>query len=162
MPSTVGKQVGRKLDRTVGELKRAPRVAVTRAAQAMTTEVRQHIAGATGGDSRLSGVGRKGAKVGAGYKVLSANKAIIQARGPLHLVERTNKDHAVVPKARRVARGGRVAMRMPDGRFRRGPIHVRGSKGKQPFEKGTRAGIPAAAQEIRQAFSAALRRGLKL
>ncbi len=115
---------------------------VTAAALAITTTVRGEIAAATKGSSRLSGVGRKGVKVGAGYDVKgTANPtAIVQARGPLQLIERNTKAHPIRPRRR----GGRLALGSESRGF--GPVasvadHP-GTTGKHPFEKGVVRGVP--------------------
>jgi hypothetical protein len=89
---------------------------------------------------RLSGVGRSGAKIGAGFDLIGvANPtALVRARGPFHLIERDTKPHTISPRARR--RGGK-AVRLADGSVRRSVEHP-GTRGKHPFEKAVRASMP--------------------
>lgn len=88
--------------------------AVEAAALQLTLEARKNITAATGGDSRLSGVGKRGnAKVGARYTIRRDNPenptAIVSAEGPLQIVERDTKPHGEIPRS-----VGRLTAR-PDG-----------------------------------------------
>lgn len=175
--------MSRKLDRIAVELRGAQRSAVERAALVMATAVRRQIQSATGGDSRMSGVGKKGAKVGVGYDVKGTNNptALLRARGPLHLIERDTKPHLIFRKNDRVKGkgagranrqtmyeelfGGQGAYRggnlkLLDGGFRKVVKHP-GTKGKHPFEHGVTKSRPAAEQILRRSFSDAARKGLR-
>jgi hypothetical protein len=157
--SGVGKQLGARMHRVSAEVGRARRSAVTSAALAITTEVRQEIAKATGGKSKLSGM--RGAKLGAGFNVKGTDNptAIISARGPVHIVERGTKRHTITARGRRGRRSG--AMQIRGGvEFQRSVNHP-GTKGKHPFAKGVARGRPMAERALRSTFSDALRRGMR-
>lgn len=153
--------MGRKLERASAELARAQRTAVERAALAMTTDIRQVIE-RDSGDSRLSGVGKKGAKVGAGFDVKGTRNpvAIIRARGPLHLLANRTKPHTIEPKARRRRGGNRVGLGMPDGQVRASVQHP-GTRGKDTWRRGVAVGLPKAVRILRSSTVDAVRRGLR-
>lgn len=136
-----------KLEKLVVEVGQANRAAINAAALIVTREIRTRTAAATGGDMRLSGVGKRGARVGVGYDVKGDRNAtaLIRARGPFHLVERDVKPHDI--KLRRDTgkrRSGPRALRMKNLGFARSAKNAGGSKGRRPFERGTKAGEPKA------------------
>jgi hypothetical protein len=117
------------------ELRRAQVRGVQKGALLVTRAIRAEIREATGGDNRLSGVGRRGARVGARYDVKGQVNptAIVYATGPLHLIEHDTEPHDIQARNRR--RGGTSTMRFADGRFSRTAEHP-GTTGSRPFEKG--------------------------
>lgn len=117
------------------ELQRAQRRGVSGAALHVTQGIRGEIKAVTG-DGRLSGVGRRGAKVGARYDVKGTLNptALITATGPLHLIERGTSPHVIRPRRRR-GRGKRRVLAMADGRFAATARHP-GTSGKAPFARG--------------------------
>lgn len=112
---------------------------VAKAALFVTTAIRTQTK-AVVPSMRLSGVGRSGAKIGAGFDMIGVTNptALVRARGPFHLIERDTKPHTIGPRRRR--RGGK-AIRMEGGAVRRSVEHP-GTKGKHPFERAVRASIP--------------------
>lgn len=159
MASTVGAQVAKRLNKVASEVRGAEKAAVTKAANVMKTFAMVQVTAASGGDNRLSGVGKKGAKVGVSYKVDAKPsgdaEAVVRATGPLHLIENDTKPG---PRHRRKGRKGRV------NAFGAGPprpaMHP-GTKGKKPFKKGIEKGKPFALKALRQAQSDALKRGFR-
>jgi hypothetical protein len=130
------------------ELQKAQKRGVNAAAFHVTSAIRDEIRAATG-DMKLSGVGARGAKVGARYNVKGTVNptAIIRASGPLQLIERDTAPHAIIPRGkRRGKRGtllkGRKAMYFDD-QFRAAVMHP-GTRGKHPFEKGYLRSAPHA------------------
>lgn len=158
MPSTVGAQMSRKLDRMSSELQRARSAAVRSAGLAVVGSVRQEIQRASG-DGRLSGVGRSGARVGARMDQRGEDTAVVKATGPVQLIERDTKPHVIGPKAKR-GRSGRGGIRLRDGSVRRTVQHP-GTKGKHPFEHGVEKARPQAVEEMRTATTSAVRRGMR-
>lgn len=79
------------------------RDAVGAAALAIKDTTLPLVRAATGGDGKLSGVGRNGAKVGVRYDVRGTVNAtaLIRATGPAQLVERDVKPHFVFPRKAR-------------------------------------------------------------
>lgn len=135
---------------TTGEaLTRAQRQLIGRAALTITKAVREEVRSATG-DSRLSGVGRRGARVGAKYTVLSAGDALIQATGPLHLIERPTRGHEITPRRKwsRSKRGRRAALNAAGQIYAR--VDVRGTSGKRPFRKGIARSKDKAARQYQE------------
>ncbi len=132
------------------KVERGQKAAVNAGALHITTHLRATIAAASG-DSVLSGVGKKGAKVGARYNVRGTTKdpdALITATGPLHLLERDTKAGYRQWKTRRSRRlsGGLAGPRMAMG-------HP-GTQGKAPFAKGVAAAQPTIGRVMHKAFTA--------
>lgn len=146
----------------------AERTAVDKAALMVVGEIRDRIRQASGGDMRLSGVGRSGAKVGAYYKMYGGNvnpQAWIKASGALPLIENDTPPHVILPRGgRRSAKGrrlrGKKALKFGGGFYSRA-VHP-GTRGKRPFARGVEAGAKKTgevyqrvfAQEIRKAWGA--------
>ena len=114
---------------------------VTKAAKHTTTIIRQEIRKITG-DMRLSGVGKKGASVGAGYEIFGQgihSYAEITSRGPLRFIEFNTKAHRI---PRKKARKKKYAV--VDGHPYNHANHP-GTTGQHPFERGARkAGVHTA------------------
>ena len=111
---------------------------VRKAALQMTRAIRGEIRVASGADSRLSGVGRRGVRVGARFDVRGKVNptALIRATGPLQLIERDTKAHDIGPR-RKYARGSRKkkpAIKF-GGRYAPGVRHP-GTRGRAPFARG--------------------------
>jgi hypothetical protein len=124
------------------ELQKAQIRGVRAAALYVTTGIRGEIRSASGGDNRLSGVGKRGARVGAKYDVKGTVNptAIIKAIGPLHFLEHDTSPHEIRPRALR-GRGSRKrftgnrALKFKNGLFAASAQHP-GTGAKRPFEKG--------------------------
>ena len=124
------------LGRMPEALQQGQRRGVQRAALHVTTGIRQQISIATGGSNRLSGVGRRGARLSVGYDIKgSANPtALIKPRGKqgtFKLIEEDTKPHSIQPRARRGAR----ALKLANSRYAARVRHP-GTAGKHPFAKG--------------------------
>lgn len=121
------------LSDTVEAARKGQRRGVQQAALYVTTEIRKNIRIATGGDMWMSGVGRRGARVGAGYDIKGTVNptAFIKAKGPLHLLERDTSPH-VIPRKRRYGRKRYAAF---GGNVYSWVQHP-GTRGKHPFERG--------------------------
>lgn len=162
------------LKRLEKEYETLPRKIVNARALAVTTSVRGQIGRTTHG-GRLRGVGKKGAKVGARYDIKGTVNptAIVQATGPLHLLERDTRAHDI-PRTqssrrtrtssgrlsnRRVGTGRNLSGRkllVINGHVRTGPVRVRGSKGKHPFAKGVLLALPFLGETSHRQVTAAL------
>jgi hypothetical protein len=123
-----------------GELQQAQVAGVRKSALLITRSIRDEIRTATGGDSRLSGVGRRGARVGARFDVKGSVNvtALIRATGPMQLIEFDTSPHDIQGrKRRRAARGGGKVgvLRFADGGFSM-TAHHPGTTGKHPFRRG--------------------------
>lgn len=123
---------------TPDALQKAQLKGVRKAALFVTKTIRLEIRNATGGDSRLSGVGKNGARVGARYDVKGKVNptAIINATGQLHFIEHDMKPHDITPKKR----SGKKAVRTPYGAYRK--VQHPGTKAKRPFAKGVQKAAP--------------------
>ena len=136
-------------------IRAAQRQAVSKGALAITQDIRAQISAATGGSNRLTGVGRRGARVGARYDVKgSVNPtALIRATGPMHLLERGRRGgYEVRPRGRRK----RAALRF-DGQYA-AVTHPGPTGGKQPWARGVTAGTPKAREAYQEAVHEAMRR----
>jgi hypothetical protein len=154
LPKTVA-QFAREARGFSDTLERVERDTVQKTALHVTTVVRRSIVSVAGGDSRLSGAGRRGAKVGARFDVKTGGRssALVRATGPLQLVERDTKAHSI-PKSRRRKR--RV-LHIPGIGFR-AVVHHPGTKGKHPFERGVDAALPAVPKIVQGTVSQAMRK----
>lgn len=140
-------------------------------AKVFQTSIRASIYGATNG-GRLRNVGKNGARVGVRLQ-RGANSIVVQATGPLQLIERDTKAHqiprSVGVRRRRTATGrlshqrestGRVlSARRPlfiNGSWVTGPVNHPGTQGKYPFERGALAAEPAALTAARTIFARSL------
>jgi hypothetical protein len=130
----------------------------------------------TGGDGRLSGVGRSGAKLGVSYKLegtASNPRAFMRATGPWPLIENNTTGRVIRPKrvagaSRRgfvgpVAPGQfsgsrRAVLNIPGIGYRRSARHP-GTKGKKTFAKGRAAAAVPAAEIVRKRTNAIVKAG---
>jgi hypothetical protein len=112
------------------ELQKAELRGVRRSALVVTRGIRAEIRTASGGNNRLSGVGRRGARVGARYDVNTGPNpsALISAKGPLHLLEHPTRPHNIAPKRKK-------ALRFANGVVRGSADHP-GTQPSRPFERG--------------------------
>lgn len=115
-------------------MKELPIVGITEASQLTKTSI---LALAP---ARLSGVGKRGAKLGVKYRVSKSGdgaQSQINATGPFQLIERDTRAHSE-PRKHRPRRYNAIP---GEGVF----SHVEhpGTKGKHPFERGVLAALPA-------------------
>ncbi len=129
------------------------------------------------GDSRLSGVGKRGARVGAQFKIDGGDSnptATIRATGPYHLLERDTVPRAIAPRGRtlskrylaRVSAGltprraqylkGAKALKF-GGRFAASVSHP-GTRGKHTFERAWKRAAPRTTKIYAAEVSAALKK----
>jgi hypothetical protein len=107
--------------------------------------------------ARLSGVGRKGARVGVRYNVGSypdGAKALVFATGPFHLIERDTKAHRIPRERRR----GRRRYAVVPGVGPRARVQHPGTKGKHPFARGVQMSEAAVQRAVRSSTDVVLRR----
>lgn len=132
----------------------AQREGVRAGALLVTNSVRRELRSAAP-SGRLSGVGRRGAKVSVGFdapKSLTNPVALVRMRGPAHLIENPTKPHVITP--RRGRRGGKRAVVTPAGP--RARVQHPGTKGKQPWAKGVRASEHLVLRAIKRETEAAM------
>jgi hypothetical protein len=104
-------------------------------------EHEQVMAGDSGGDRVLSRVGRRGAKIGAAYRLERSGdgwKATLRATGAVPLIANPIKPHAI-PKQR--TRGRRRVVVIPGIGVRASAQHP-GTRGKNTWERGRERAQP--------------------
>lgn len=132
-----------------------PREIITETAKIYKGVIKSSIDSVTNG-GRLRNVGRSGSRVGVRYTLFDGNRAIVQATGPLQIIERDTKAHTIPRTA------GTRRLRTAAGRLSRkrestgsvlsgrkvlvingtpvmGPVNHPGTRGKHPFERGVAA-----------------------
>jgi len=156
--STSASQLAGKLNRTATHLKAAERTAVGQAALAGKGIILANM-----GTRTLSGVGKRGARLGVRYDLKGGNSptALLRVTGPAHLLNNPTAAHRIEPRGRtrtasgRARRGAKAIT--PDGNPRAGANHP-GTKGKRFFERSVPQVRKAADPILRRQVSAALRR----
>lgn len=146
--------------RLPGELQKGQKLAVRAAALEVTRGIRSEIRSASGGDNRLSGVGRRGARVGARFYMEGppeSPRAIIQATGPLHFLEHPTRPHGIAPRGGR--RGSR-ALRLRNGQFA-ARVHHPGTRPSKPFERGYLRTREQAGKVFDKQVQGAIRRAMR-
>lgn len=124
------------------EITRANRVGVEKACLAGKNVMLATMTAALGGN-RLSGVGKKGAKVGVRYHVRGYMNpvGIIQYTGPAHLANSGTRPHQILPRSRQTTakgnrrRGSAKALSPAGNPWAAASADHPGTKGKKFFEK---------------------------
>lgn len=105
----------------------------------------------------LRNVGARGASVGVTFNV-RGDTALVRATGPLHIIERDNKPHFITAR-----RGRRLRFATRNGKsgYAMGTVKHPGTKGKHPFERGIRRGLPPTRAAITRTMMAATTQALR-
>jgi hypothetical protein len=136
--STSGAEFAGKIHRFAGGIAQLPRdTAYSNAKIGKAAMVAAVQAMAASG--RLRGVGRKGARVAAGYNVYGDGNVQISARGPVWLVENSTSSHTIAPKKRR--KGGAIYAPGYDHPYR-GEVQHPGTTGKQAWGRARDQVLP--------------------
>lgn len=143
------------MGKLIAEFTRANRTALAdagqRAKDVQVAELRRST-----GDLVMSGVGTRGARVGARYW-LSGDTVVVQATGPAHLLERPSKAHQITVRRRR---GTARALATPYGpRYRVQHPGVR--RPPQPWERGYRRARPVVTTVIERKYGTAFGRAMR-
>lgn len=126
------------------------------------------------GVGAYNGGSRTGARVGVQKINLAPSEVLLQATGPLHLIENDTSAHTIPQTTRtrrlrttsgklsrkRVSTGKAVSGVQPlkiNGTWVMGPVHHPGTRGKHPFEKGIIAGSAAVTTQAFETFYAGVR-----
>lgn len=141
----------------------AQRDGVRAAALLVTTSVRTELRGAAP-SGRLSGVGRRGAKISVGFDAPKATvnpQALVRMRGPAHLIENPTRPHAIRPRRR--SRGRQEAARALTvrGVGMRASVQHPGTRGKHPWARGVKAAEPMVLPTIEGHVHAALVKAMR-
>lgn len=142
-------QLAAKFRMAATAMQRTETVGLQKAAS-FTKGVIQHEIEQVAPGRRMRGVGRNGARVGAGYKIFGST-ATITARGPLHLLERSTKPHEITPKRRRRGKA-KKAVTTPYGPRKR--VMHPGTRGKHPWRKGVEKARPFVTKVFKEGFYA--------
>lgn len=106
----------------------------------------------------MRGVGARGAAVGVTFNARPEG-SFVRATGPLHLLERDSKAHAIAAK-----RAKRLRLPSTGGKdtgVRTGSVKHPGTTGKHPFAKGIAAGLPPARAAITATLTQATTQALR-
>lgn len=150
--SRSGKQLALKLDRLADDLEDVPYAAINQGSMIAKSAVLGFATVASGGDRRLSGVGRRGARVGVRYNITrqpDGAKSLIFATGQFHLMERDTK--AGVRQRKRRSRRSKTYGPTP------GYYHP-GTRGKHPWARGIASVAAKLERLVAQPTTALMRR----
>ena len=126
------------------------------AANAAKTEQLGVIRRDVGSDLRLSGVGKRGAKVGVRYDLAGSDRVTVKATGPLHFVAHPMGAHQI-PKKRGKRARRRYAV-IPGVGVRAWARHP-GTSGKDTWNRGAKRARPKMTKAIDQKTSKIIKRG---
>lgn len=137
-------------DGFAGRLQKMQKTALTKASMEAKTILTSSIRQAVGPDMRMSGVGRRGAKVGVQWDIKGHTNptSLVRATGPLHFVERSSRPHRI-PKLR--ARGRKRYAVIPGVGVRASANHP-GTKAKRPWARA----VPLVAKAVPRVYAAEL------
>lgn len=137
------------------EITRANRVGVEKACLAGKNVMLANMTAALGGN-RLSGVGKKGARVGVRYDVVGYQNpvGIIKYTGPVHLANSGTQPHEIEPRSRQTTakgnrrRGSAKALTVGQDFYAR--VHHPGTRGKKFAEKAEKVVLAQSKRIIEQ------------
>jgi len=156
------KPIGVALPQRMQKLARAVESAQPRVlkdgAFAATKIHRKIIKDDVGGESRMSGVGKRGQKVGARFDI-SGDKAAISATGPLHLIERRTKPHRI-PRQRKTSRAKKRYAVIPGVGVRAYAKHP-GTRAQHTWTRAAPKAQKAATDAIREEYWRWIKEGFK-
>ncbi|MEO6570323.1 MAG: hypothetical protein ABIO83_02135 [Ilumatobacteraceae bacterium] len=107
------------------------------------------------GDGRLSGVGKRGAKVGARFDFRGDGQVVVKATGPLHFVANPMSPHRI-PKLR--TSGRRRFIVIPGVGVRANAMHP-GTRGKNTWVDGRRQAEPKITKVMQSETANIVKRG---
>ena len=110
----------------------------------------------SGGDSRLSGVGKRGAKVGVRFDI-RGERLTMKATGPLHFVANPMSPHRI-PRVRKTNRAKRRVVVIPGVGVRAHARHP-GTKGKNTWRRGVTSARPKVTKVMRSETANIIKRG---
>lgn len=151
--SAAGGDIARRLDRMASALERADRDTVA-AALDRDRQVHESVMLRDTHDMRMSGVGRRGARVAVRVRVTGDGVGTVEAVGPVHLLERPTKPH-MIPRQSTRRRRRRVVV-IPGVGPRAWARHP-GTPGMRTWSRGQREAQPVIAAEMRRRTSRVLR-----
>lgn len=129
-------EFARRCESFAGDLRGVEKTATGKAALAVKTVTLAEMR-TVAPTLKLSGVGKRGAKIGVSYTV-GGSTAIVRATGPVQLIESDTKAHRM-PRTR--VRGKRRVVVIPGVGVRSSAQHP-GTKGQHPWRKGVEAARP--------------------
>lgn len=137
-----------------GQLQKAQRASMGKVGLHVKTVTLASLRVTVGPELRMSGIGKKGAKVGVSYDVKGYKNpsVLVRALGPVHLVERSTKPHRIPKQNRRKKKYAVV----PGVGVREHANHP-GTHGKRPWGRGVDAALPAVPRIIQAGVHQALK-----
>lgn len=155
-------QVAGRMASLIGNFTSAERSGINTASlQAKTIQIAELRA--VTGDMRMSGVGTKGARVGARYDMLSGGRgSVVYATGPVHLLERPIKAHTITTKASRGrrSRGPRAKALGTPGHPVARVQHPGVRNPRRPWERGFMRAKPVVTRTIQRQYGSAFARSM--
>ena len=156
-------QMGVDVGRRMGKMSKAvdgarPKVLKAGAIGAVKVH-RKIIKRDVGGDSRLSGVGKRGAKVGARFDIKGRDRVELKATGPLHLVNGPTSPHRI-PRERKTKRAKKRYAVIPGVGVRAYARHP-GTRAKRTWTRAVPKALSAATDEIREEYWRWIKAGFK-
>lgn len=150
----------RQSDGIAGRWQEIERAALGAASLEIKTSVVSRLRSTVGADLKMSGVGKRGTRVGVRYDIKGFKNptSLIRAFGPVHFVERGTKPHRI-PKQRN--RGRKRYAVIPGVGVRDNAMHP-GSTGRFPWRRGVASSIGRAQQEFRDEIARQIRQAFHI
>jgi hypothetical protein len=158
--SQAGADISARMTKLATAIQAGNRETLTAALKVAKAEHVKVIDADSGGDGRLSRMGRNGAKVGARYDIVNSTGADVSGKvgktGPLHILANPTKPHQI-PRQR--ARGRRRYVVIPGVGVRSSAQHP-GTKGKNTWARGRKQAEPHVKREVSKRTTNILKRAM--
>lgn len=135
----------------------ATRAGLNAGGMTVKTTAVAYLAAAGVGSGRLSGVGKRGGRIGVRYKIAqTGDGAVVDVgmTGPAQLIERDTKAHPIGPRKSKT-------LKLATGDFRPFVAHHPGTRGKHPWEKSLRVSLPLVPKIMQEHVSLGLVRAFR-
>ena len=156
MAQSIGADVAKRVVKLARAVEGGSKDTLKAAALVAKDEQLKRMRADSGGDLRLSGVGRNGAKLNVNFK-LAGDTATVRAIGPLPLINNDTRAHSI--RSRR-AGGRRAVINIPGVGFRRSANHP-GTSGKDTWQVGRKSAEPKVRQAMGKRTTKVLAQAMK-
>lgn len=157
--SFIGPDIGKRINKLQKAVEQGRVDAVKRSAEKGKAAQLAVMRSDSGGDLKLSGVGR-GARVGVNYRVTSSGlsaSALMKATGPVQLIDGPTSSHLIRPRR---GVGRKAVLNIPGVGFRRSARHP-GTSGKGTWTRGCALARPVIAVEMKKSTTSTIAKGMK-